>query len=83
MRDPAQQLISRDRLRRKLAEHATPEERVRDLAQLQEATWVILRSSPAGYAHFLRRNFKARAIEVRDPNADEAGRRTSERAARP
>jgi hypothetical protein len=69
MRDPAQQLISRDRLRRKLAEQATPEERVRELARLQEATWAILRSSPAGYAHFLRRNFKARAIEVRDSNA--------------
>ena len=52
-----------------LAEQATPEERLRDLARLQEATWAILRSSPAGYAHFLRRNFKARAIEVRDPNA--------------
>jgi hypothetical protein len=69
MSDPSEQLVRRDRLRRKLAEQATPEERVRDLARLQEATWAILRSSPAGYAHFLRRNFKARAIEVRDPNA--------------
>ena len=69
MTDPAQQLVRRDRLRRKLSESATPAERVRDLARLQEATWATLRSSPAGYAHFLRRNFKARAIEVRDPNA--------------
>jgi hypothetical protein len=69
MSDPAEQLVRGDRLRRKLAERATPEERLRDLARLQEATWAILRSSPAGYAHFLRRNSKARAIEVRDPPA--------------
>jgi hypothetical protein len=69
MPDPAQQLISRDRLRRKLVEQATPEERVRDLARLQEATWEALRRSPAGYAHFLRRDFRARAIEVRDVKA--------------
>ena len=69
MPDPAQQLVRRDRLRRQLAARATPAERVRDLARLQDATWAILRGSPAGYAHFLRRNFKARAIEVRDPNA--------------
>jgi len=69
MTDAAEQLVNRDRLRRKLATRASPAERVRDLARLQEATWAILRSSPAGYAHFLRRNFKARAIQVRDPNA--------------
>jgi hypothetical protein len=69
MTDAAQQLVSRDHLRRRLASRATPAERVRDLARLQEATWAILRRSPEGYAHFLRRNFKARAIEVRDPNA--------------
>jgi hypothetical protein len=69
MPDPAQQLNRRDRLQRQLAARATPAERVRDLARLQEATWAILRPSLAGYAHFLRRNFKARAIEVRGPNA--------------
>ena len=69
MTDPIEQLMTRDRLRRRLASRATPAERVRDLARLQEASWAILRQSPEGYAHFLRRNFKARAIEVRDPNA--------------
>ena len=69
MTDSAQQLVRRDRLRRQVAGRATPAERVRDLARLQEATWTILCRSPAGYAHFMRRNFKARAIEVRDPNA--------------
>ena len=64
-------LAHRDQLRRKLAMQKTPAQRMRDMAQLQDEMWATLRRSPSGYAHFLRRNFKARAIPVpgpRDPN---------------
>lgn len=69
MDDLAEQFARRDRLRRKLALEKTPEQRMRDMARLQERMWATLRSSPDGYAHFLRRNYKARAIKVRDPHA--------------
>jgi hypothetical protein len=69
MDDIPRQLAARDRMRRRLALQATPAERVRDMMRLSQATWDLLRQSPEGYAHFLRRNFKARAIVVRDANA--------------
>lgn len=69
MDDISQQLVARDRMRRRLALQATPEERVRDMMRLSQETWDLLRRSPEGYAHFLRRNFKARAIVVRDNDA--------------
>jgi hypothetical protein len=37
---------------------------MRDMMALQQATWDQLLRSPKGYAHFLRRNFKARAIDI-------------------
>jgi hypothetical protein len=60
--DIARQLAARDRLRRKLSLQKTPAQRMHDLAKLQAAAWAELRSSPNGYAHFLRRNFKARSV---------------------
>ncbi|HWE01213.1 MAG TPA: hypothetical protein VG326_02295 [Tepidisphaeraceae bacterium] len=44
----------------------TPSQRMREMDALQEYSWKVLKSNPAGYAHFLRRNFKARAIDVRE-----------------
>ncbi|MGD0461117.1 MAG: hypothetical protein ABSB74_01385 [Tepidisphaeraceae bacterium] len=63
------QLAVRDRFRRKLARLQSPAERMRNMTQIQKTMWATLRSSPEGYAHFLRRNFKARAIDVQNPNA--------------
>ncbi|HUB25426.1 MAG TPA: hypothetical protein VL992_08340 [Tepidisphaeraceae bacterium] len=63
------QLARRDAYRRKLAMLKTPQERMRDMAKLQERMWAILRSNPEGYAHFLRRNHKARAISIQNSNA--------------
>jgi hypothetical protein len=40
-----------------------------DMAQLQKAMWARLQSSPEGYTHFLRRNYKARAIPIPKSNA--------------
>jgi hypothetical protein len=63
------QLAVRDRFRRKLARLQSPAERVRSMARIQKNMWATLRSSPEGYAHFLRRNFKARAIDIGNPDA--------------
>lgn len=62
MDEIAAQLAARDRLRRHLEAQKTYAQRLREMAQLQAATWELLRKSPQGYAHFLRRNFKARSI---------------------
>ncbi len=67
--DLSEQLARRDRLRKHLAAQATPSERLRDMARLQQRSWDLLRMNPEGYAHFIRRNFKARVIPVQDPDA--------------
>jgi hypothetical protein len=59
----------RDRFRRKQAARETYSERMQKMAILQDATWKTLRASPTGWAHFLKRNFKARAIDVSHPDA--------------
>jgi len=69
MDDIAEQLARRDRFMRNLALRKTSRERMEDMGRLQERMWAILRSSPAGYAHFMRRNFKARAIRVKESDA--------------
>lgn len=56
----------RDRVRRHLEMKKTPEERMADMARRQKQAWAVLRNSPDGYARFMRRNYKARAIQVRD-----------------
>jgi hypothetical protein len=61
----AQQLARRDRFLRHQRLNQTPQQRMAAMMALQQATWDILRNSPAGYAHFIRRNFKARAIDAR------------------
>jgi hypothetical protein len=64
MDDISQQLALRDSYRRKLALRTTPAERLQTMARLQQRSWDLLRASPAGYAHFLVRNYKARSIRV-------------------
>ncbi|HEX4124041.1 MAG TPA: hypothetical protein VHY37_04880 [Tepidisphaeraceae bacterium] len=65
MSDPiADQLARRDRHRRKLDWAKTPEQRVAEMWQFLKSADATLRSNPAGYAHFLRRNYKKRAIRV-------------------
>jgi hypothetical protein len=70
MDDLAEQLARRDRYRRKLAWAKTPEQRMREMAEMQERAWAVLRSNPAGYAWFMRRNFKARAVRARNVDAE-------------
>jgi len=61
MDDIAEQIARRDRLMRKLSFERTHAERMAAMAELQKRAWKTLRQNPAGYAHFIRRNFKARA----------------------
>lgn len=67
MESIADQLAIRDRFLRHSRQNQSPAERMADMMRLQEATWNLLRQSPEGYAHFIRRNFKARAITVSPP----------------
>jgi hypothetical protein len=66
MDDVSEQLARRDRVRRHLEMKKTPDERMADMARLQARAWEILRNSPEGFAWFVRRNYKARAIQVRN-----------------
>jgi hypothetical protein len=65
----SEQLARRDRFLRKLNSRLTPEQRMQKMATMQEQAWQAMRQNPEGYARFLRRNFKARAIDVRDFHA--------------
>lgn len=65
----ARQFAIRDRWVRRIAAQATPEERVEAMMQLQQRTWTMLSQSPEAYARFLRRNFKARSVPVREADA--------------
>jgi hypothetical protein len=64
MDDISEQLARRDRYRRKLNWAKTPEQRVAEMWQHLKYADAVLRSNPAGYAHFLRRNHKKRAISA-------------------
>jgi hypothetical protein len=69
MEDLNEQLALRDRFRRKLWQRKTPEQRMQDMARMQESMWATMRRSPDGYAHFIRRNFKARAVSIQGSDA--------------
>ncbi|HEY8665926.1 MAG TPA: hypothetical protein VIL86_04630 [Tepidisphaeraceae bacterium] len=55
-------LSPRDRLMRRQAALLTPEERMARMEALQNACFAALQANPAGWEHFLRRNFKKRAV---------------------
>jgi hypothetical protein len=64
MENLQEQLALRDRMRRHLSAQKSPSQRLHEMAWRQRLAWNLLRRSPEGYARFLRRNFKARAIDV-------------------
>jgi hypothetical protein len=47
-----------------LWEHETAEQRLVRFGRLQQASLKLLRSSPEGLRHFLRRNMTSRRVEV-------------------
>jgi len=57
---------ARNRFQRRRSEQQTPGERLAELARLQQASFRLLRESPQGYEHFLRRNLESRRVEVID-----------------
>ena len=67
MEDLAEQLALRDRFMRRRWEGQTWEERLAAVDRFQSAAWEALRLSPDGYAHFIRRNYKARATDWVEP----------------
>ena len=56
----------RTRHMRRVRENRSPGERLADFVKLQQASFRVLRKSPRGYRHFLRRNLVARRAEVID-----------------
>jgi hypothetical protein len=64
--DINEQFARRDRYRQHLESKKTPERRMAEMAQLQARAWKILQNSPDGYAWFMKRNYRSRAIQVQD-----------------
>ena len=64
MDDMAEQFARRDRYRRKLAWAKTPEQRMTEFFERQARAAERMRQNPEGYAWFLRRNYKKRAIHI-------------------
>jgi hypothetical protein len=51
---------------KRVQEQRSAGERLADFARLQQASFRVLRESPRGYEHFLRRNLNSRRAEVID-----------------
>lgn len=60
--DPTDGLAARDRMRRARTREMSPAQRLAAMQQLLAQSREILERSPAGLAHFRRRNFAARAV---------------------
>jgi hypothetical protein len=56
----------RTRYQRQMWENRTADERLAEMAKLQQVSFRVLRESPSGYQHFLRRNMASRRAEVID-----------------
>lgn len=64
--DVSTALKSRSKAQQHLRKHETAEQRLARFARLQQASMKLLRSSPDGLRHFLRRNMTSRRVEVID-----------------
>jgi hypothetical protein len=65
---PASDLTPRDRHLRSRAQSLTPSERLAAMRAILASSWAMLQRHPEGVAHWLQRNYRARA--VRGPSAD-------------
>lgn len=65
---PSSNLQRRDHVQRARMQAMAHRERLAAMQRLIDDAWATLQANPAGLAHYLRRNFRARSI-----------RRTSER----
>lgn len=62
--DIASAIETRTRFERRLRSNESPEERLARFSRLQRQMFDLLRASPDGYRHFLRRNLQSRRVEV-------------------
>jgi hypothetical protein len=64
-------LRPRDRALRAHGLALSPRERLVEMQRLIDEAWALLEKNPAGKAHFLKRNFKARRIpSTQEPPAN-------------
>ncbi|NIL97289.1 MAG: hypothetical protein GTO76_06510 [Planctomycetales bacterium] len=61
-----QLLAKRARHLRGAAQRDSPHQRMKRFGELQRSSFLLLRSSPHGYQHFLHRNYRSRRAEVVD-----------------
>ncbi len=61
----AEQFAVRDRFLRKLAASKTPDELMREMWRMQQASWETLQRIPQAWDAYKRQQFKKRAIDVR------------------
>ncbi len=59
-------ISSRSRYMRRVREHRNAGDRLACFAELQKASFRVLRASPRGYRHFLERNLSSRCVKVID-----------------
>jgi hypothetical protein len=57
---------TRTRFARRVRSRESPEQRLARFSQLQRELFDLLRASPDGFQHFLRRNLQSRRVEVID-----------------
>jgi len=55
---------ARDRLRRKLMDRSTPEERIEKLEMIQSLSFYYLKTTPGAWERFWRRNLRQRAVRA-------------------
>jgi hypothetical protein len=67
--DIVEQFTRRDRFLKRRQMQMTPQQRMLEMRRMQARGVAILKQSPEGYARFIARNYKQRAIKVFDPNA--------------
>jgi len=60
------ELAARDRYMRQKMWQMTPRERLAAMARLMEQSRALLEKNPTATAHFMRRNFKARATRANE-----------------
>ena len=64
--DIAKAMHARETLQRHLKSDESGEQRLERFVRLQQAAFELLRSSPEGYQHFLKRNTRSRRVQVID-----------------
>ena len=62
--DVSSAIERRTRFARRIRSSESPEERLARFIQLQRKSFELLRASPDGFQHFLRRNLQSRRVEV-------------------